>query len=106
MKPRNKKSCRICTEMGDTIFADGEQTVFGLFITPKVSWSGKFGEGFAITEPTTGYSICYGKTKLEALILLRRKANEKREEWGSFRAAIFEQARNQRILQILKERAA
>jgi hypothetical protein len=52
-----------------------------LFITPKVSWSGKFGEGFAITEPTTGYSICYGKTKLDALILLRRKANEKREEW-------------------------
>lgn len=106
MSHRNKKECRISIEMGTTLFAVGEETVFGLFITPKVSWSGNFCEGYAITEPTTGCAICYGRTKLEALINLRRKANQKREEWGSFRAAIIEQARNQRILQIVKERAA
>lgn len=105
MKSRRQIVCRISARSNPVpLFVSGEQTVFGLVITPYLNWSNRFGGGFSITEPQTGLAICSGTTKEIALRRLRRIAIEKRNEYGSFRAAIAEQARNQRILQVVEER--
>lgn len=106
MKPRKIINTRVDSR-GDIgpRFVDGEQTVFGLVITPYLSYRGFDPDcGYDVTEPATGLSVARGWTKLEALQRLKEVAREQRGIHGSFVAALDSARRYQRIIQVAEER--